>query len=374
MAGIYLHIPFCKKKCHYCDFHFSTNLTRVQDMVDAICQEAVLRKTELDNQLVETIYFGGGTPSILSEKQLNQIFSCLKERYQISKQAEISFEANPDNLTTDYLQVLRSVGVNRLSVGIQSFDDDVLTSMNRSHDANQSLNCVQTAIDIGFNSISIDLIYGTPGKDLVYWQNQVKAALNLGVNHISAYCLTIEENTVYSKMERLGELKIPDDEDSLAQFQYLVDELRVNGFEQYEISNFARPEGISKHNSAYWLGKNYLGLGPSAHSYNGKQRSWNIRNNPQYLKSLEAKILPSEMEVLSPEDQFNDYILTRLRTKWGLEKSHLKKLLLLITHPQFDEQVLSHEMSGNIEILNEDIYLTNKGKFIADRIASDFFV
>lgn len=374
MAGIYLHIPFCKKKCHYCDFHFSTNLNRVQDMVNAICLEAKLRKDTLNGETIQTIYFGGGTPSILSQIQLKQIIKTLNECFQIEENAEISFEANPDNLTRDYLETLKESGINRLSIGIQSFDETVLTELNRSHNANQSLTCVELATELGFKSISIDLIYGIPNRDLSYWKNQVKKALKLKANHISAYCLTIEENTVFSKMEKTGKLETVSDENALSQFQLLVAELKVAGYEQYEISNFAKDGGISRHNSSYWLGKKYLGLGPSAHSYDGQTRSWNIRNNHQYIKSIESKKVPLEFEELTDQDRFNDYVLTRLRTKWGLEKTELQDLLSKIEHPQFDTIVKSNCSKGNIEILDGNIFLTNKGKFIADKIASDLFV
>lgn len=343
-------------------------------MVDALCREASLRKNELQSDIIETIYFGGGTPSVLSENQLNQLLNCLKDNFQIIESPEVTFEANPENLTKAYLSSLKSAGINRLSIGLQSFDDEVLTTMNRAHNAKDSLNCVQLAVEMGFKSISIDLIYGIPNRDLAYWKTQVECALKLGANHISAYCLTIEENTVFAHLENKGDLKVPEDDESLQQFQYLVNELATHAFEQYEISNFALPGGISKHNSAYWLGKKYVGLGPSAHSFNGSERSWNIRNNPQYIKKINAHELPSEKEALSSEDRFNDYVLTRLRTKWGLEMSVLENMMKSLEHPTFEQELNTHVSNNNLKRNEGHIFLTDKGKFIADRIASDLFV
>lgn len=343
-------------------------------MVDAICSEAKLRSNYLQKELVETIYFGGGTPSILSEIQIAQILNALKDQFSISQDAEITFEANPENLSSEYLSVLKNAGVNRLSVGLQSFDESVLVEMNRAHTSEESLNCIKLAIDQNFKDISIDLIYGLPHKDINYWREQVKIAVGLGANHISAYCLTIESNTVFSKMQKSGELELPSDEESLEQFQHLVKALKENGFEQYEISNFAKEGGVSKHNSAYWLGKKYIGLGPSAHSYDGISRSWNVRNNPIYIRQIKRGLLPSEKEVLSNEDRFNEYILTRLRTKWGLRKRALLELSKNIVHPTFNSTVKEQLNSGNLLEDAEKFYLSESGKFIADRIASDLFV
>lgn len=343
-------------------------------MVDAICSEAKLRSNYLHEELVETIYFGGGTPSILSETQIDQILSALNDQFIISEDAEITFEANPENLSLEYLSVLKNAGVNRLSVGLQSFDEGVLIEMNRAHTSEESLNCIKLAIDQNFKDISIDLIYGLPYKDINYWREQVKIAVGLGANHISAYCLTIESNTVFSKMQNSGELELPSDEESLEQFHHLVKALKDSGFEQYEISNFAKEGGISKHNSAYWLGKNYIGLGPSAHSYDGGSRSWNVRNNPNYIKQINLGSLPSEKELLSNEDRFNDYILTRLRTKWGLSKKDIQELSKNISYPAFNSIVKEHVNLGNLLEDAANIYLTESGKFVADGIASDLFV
>lgn len=373
MAGIYVHIPFCKVKCHYCDFHFSTNLSLREKMVDAICAELVLRKDYLSSE-VNTIYFGGGTPSILEASLLNKILDCINGNFEVKKQVELTFECNPDDLTPTKLEELKAIGVNRLSIGVQSFNQDVLEEMNRAHNSQEAEACIQLAQEAGISNITADLIYGIPGKDLDYWKAQVEKMIELGVPHISAYCLTIEPNTVFGNRHTKGELHPLTDEDQIAQFQYLMDRLKEAGYEHYEISNFAKEGFISRHNSAYWLGEEYLGVGPSAHSYNGKERSWNIRNNHQYVKKLKEGSEVNEFEVLTPEDMFHDYVLTRLRTKWGLAQEDLDRLGRELNLQQFQIELNKHQALGNIEKRNGVITLTDQGKYIADQIASDLFV
>ena len=374
MAGIYLHIPFCKQKCHYCDFHFSTNLENQDRMVNAISQELILRRDSLSSETIETIYFGGGTPSLLNEDQLQLLLKTVFDTFEVGENPEITLEANPDDLSIENLQAFKKAGINRLSIGIQSFDDEVLQFMNRAHNSSEALNSIKIAHELGFDNITADLIYGLPNKDLIYWKEQVQQMIDLGVNHISAYCLTIERNTVFNHLEAKGELNLPEDEESHSQFEYLIETLRDAGFEQYEISNFAKEGFISKHNSAYWQGKYYLGVGPSAHSFDGETRSWNIRNNNTYLAEIEKGQSTFETEELTVKDKFNDFILTRLRTKWGLDKKMLNELLGNVHHPEFN-QVLQRRIAQDSIKETEDAYvLTSKGKFIADGIAADLFV
>ncbi|MFT4601566.1 MAG: oxygen-independent coproporphyrinogen-3 oxidase [Arenicella sp.] len=374
MAGIYLHIPFCKQKCHYCDFHFSTNLANQDRMVKAISKELILRKDSFSSKTIETIYFGGGTPSLLSLEQLQLLLKTVFDNFEVSGNPEITLEANPDDLAIENLRAFKEAGVNRLSIGVQSFDNDVLQFMNRAHNSSEALSSIKIARELGFDNITADLIYGLPNKDLDYWKEQVQQMIDMGVNHISAYCLTIEGNTVFNHLETKGELKLPEDEESLGQFEYLVDKLSEAGFEQYEISNFAKDGFISRHNSAYWRGKHYLGAGPSAHSFDGASRSWNIRNNNTYLAEIEKGFRPFETEQLSDNDKFNDFILTRLRTKWGLDKMELSELLNNVVHPEFNKVLESIIRQDSIKETEDAYVLTSKGKFIADGIAADLFV
>lgn len=373
MAGIYIHIPFCKKKCNYCDFHFSTNQKYLSKMTDAICLELEGRQGYLNGEEIKTIYFGGGTPSILPLKDLKLIVDSVYKYYAIDENVEFTFECNPDDLTDQKLTELKQVGVNRLSIGIQSFDDIQLTFMNRAHNANEANNCVKLAQIHGFNNITIDLIYGLPNTDTDYWTSQINKALSLNIDHISAYCLTIEDKTVFGSWQKKGKLNPLSDEKSLSQFKLLQNKLNEVGFEHYEISNFAKNGRISKHNSAYWLGESYIAIGPSAHSYDGQSRQWNIANNIEYIKAIQNSTPYFEKEILSSQDKFNEYILTRLRTKWGVSLSELFK-----TYPTQQKQVQikidKFINNGDLELTKGSIFLTKQGKFIADYISSELFV
>lgn len=374
MAGIYLHIPYCKQKCHYCDFHFSTNLVGKNKMVQAICAELDLRKDYLSGEVVNTIYFGGGTPSLMSQIEFQDIIDTIKSKYTLGADPEVTVECNPDDLSLQKLIELKNIGVNRLSIGIQSFDEAILKKMNRAHNELEARTCVEMAKSVGFENITIDLIYGLPNTNSTYWNTQVIEVLNLGVQHVSAYCLTIEHKTVFGQLHRNGDLQLPEDEESAKQFDYLVQTLAANGFEQYEISNFAKDGYISKHNSAYWLNQKYLGVGPSAHSFNRIERGWNISNNAKYVKEIEAGQLPYEIEVLTPKDKFNDYILTRLRTKWGIELEVIDEMLYEMPSNQFKAELSKHLALSNLTDKAGTIVLSNQGKFIADKIAADLFV
>ncbi|MBT5403417.1 MAG: radical SAM family heme chaperone HemW, partial [Crocinitomicaceae bacterium] len=323
MSGVYLHIPFCKKACHYCDFHFSTSVQTKDTMIKSMVKEIDLRYNFTDSP-IETIYFGGGTPSILSSYDINTLLNKILETFHVVNEPEITFEANPDDLTLEKLKELKKAGINRLSIGIQSFHDDDLLLMNRAHSSQQASKCIKLAQQEGFNNISIDLIYGLPGLSSDNWLANIQNAIDLNVQHISAYCLTIEKKTVFYNWHESNKIILPDDQQTLDQFVALTDLLVSNGFEHYEISNFGKRGYYSKHNSNYWLQEKYLGIGPSAHSFNGQSRMWNVRNNNQYIKAIAEEKSFHEQETLTPRDQFNEYILTRLRTKWGINKAELK--------------------------------------------------
>ncbi|MBK8364267.1 MAG: radical SAM family heme chaperone HemW [Bacteroidetes bacterium] len=374
MSGIYLHIPFCKKACHYCDFHFSTSRDLMNDMVQSIVREITLRKNYLAGERVETIYFGGGTPSLLNRDQLQLLLNTINENFEVDADAEITLESNPDDLTIELLQMLKSSGVNRLSIGIQSFREKDLLLMNRAHNAVQALQCVSDAKAAGFENITIDLMYGLPELSSEDWSENMKIAFGLGVDHLSCYSLTVEPRTALASMIKQNKVKDIDDGAAALHFEMLMKAAAENDFEHYEISNFARNGKYSRHNTSYWKREKYLGVGPSAHSYNGDSRQWNVSNNPVYIRSLAENKIPAESEELSLKDKFNEYILTSMRTRWGVNLDfvkeefgdHLSSELLIRLESQISAGlVLNH---GNVFTLSE------KGKYFADRVSSDLFI
>ncbi len=373
MAGIYLHIPFCKQKCHYCDFHFSTSLGGKDDLLHALLLEIEFQKTYLSGEKINTIYFGGGTPSLLSEKELMQIFDKLHQHFSIDENAEITLEANPDDLTAQKIKELKQTPINRFSIGIQSFQDADLKFMNRAHNSEEALSSIKRVQDTGWENITIDLIYGTPTLSDSDWTNNMQTAIDLSVPHISAYALTVEENTALHHFIKSKKCAPVEDKQSARQFQQLMKHLPKAGFIQYEISNFGKEGYFSKHNSNYWKGEKYLGLGPSAHSFNEASRQWNIANNSRYIQSLQKGELLMEVEKLTEAQQYNDYILTSSRTIWGVNinftKSHFSSILndyLLVLLDKWMK-------SGHIYQNNEIFTLSEKGKLMADAIASDLF-
>jgi len=373
MAGIYIHIPYCKVKCHYCDFHFSTKTDSVPEMIQAICAEIELRKSYLSGKSIETIYFGGGTPGFIPSKYLKEILNKIQRSYSVNVDAEITVECNPDDMTDDRINEFASMGVNRFSLGVQSFDNDVLKFMNRAHNASQVYLAIDLARKHGFENITIDLIYGIPDKDFNYWKQQLTEFFKLDLPHLSSYSLTIEPKTYFGNQLKKGSLISKQDDLILEEFQYLIDSARQNGFEQYEISNFAKPGFISRHNSAYWLGREYLGIGPSAHSYNGKERGWNVSNNALYIRSLKDKMPFHTTETLSIENKCNDYLLTRLRTKWGINLDELN----FINEKQLHQLRLKTENYCREGLLHKSgsvLVLSDAGKYQADGIASDLFI
>jgi oxygen-independent coproporphyrinogen III oxidase len=324
MAGIYLHIPFCKQACHYCNFHFSTSLRQKDAMLAAMLKEISLSQKYLTNETIETIYFGGGTPSILEASDIQRIIDEVAQFYTIENNAEITIEANPDDLTTEKINAFRQTAVNRFSIGIQSFFDADLHYMNRAHDASEALTCVKKTQDAGFQNLTIDLIYGTPTMSNEQWEENIQIALSLNVPHLSCYCLTVEPKTALDKLVKKGKALTVDDEQAIWQFETLIREMENAGFDHYEISNFGKPNFYARHNSNYWLGAKYLGLGPSAHSFDGENRRHNIANNALYIKSLDENKIPFEEEILSQEQRYNEYVMISLRTIWGTDIEKIK--------------------------------------------------
>ncbi len=374
MAGIYIHIPFCKQACYYCDFHFSTNQTLRAEMVMAIAREIGIQKDYLGHEPVNTIYFGGGTPSVLSPDEIHRLLQAIYELHSVAQDAEITLETNPDDLTEEYLQQIRQAGVNRLSIGIQTFHDDLLRYMNRAHDRTTALKTFEAARQAGFANISLDLIYSIPGQDDNRWKADIEQALLLEPQHISCYSLTIEPQTVFGKWASSGKIKLIPDDLAAHQFEILMDRLQQAGYEHYEISNFSLPGFYSRHNSSYWRQENYLGVGPSAHSFNQVSRQFNVRNNHHYLKGIAQGNIPAEKEVLTIENKINEFILTTLRTQWGTDLKVLKHKYgydLAEENSVYLQELMQQKL---IVIDNDVITLTRSGKLLADKIASDLFI
>jgi oxygen-independent coproporphyrinogen-3 oxidase len=375
VAGIYIHIPFCLQACHYCDFHFSTSLKNKLELLLAIEKELIVRKNYLSKgELINSIYFGGGTPSILSREELSRIFDTIYSNYNISESAEITLEANPEDLNSEKLRALKNTPVNRFSIGVQSFFEDDLKFMNRAHSVQKAVASVKGAQDAGFENISIDLIYGTPTLSDEKWKQNLQTAFDLKVKHISSYCLTIEEKTALHKFVQIGKVKNVDEEKSATQFEILLEAMQKNNFVQYEISNFCSNNFYSQHNSNYWLKKKYLGVGPSAHSYNEVSRQWNIKNNALYIKGVDENKLNFEIETLTPSQNYNEYIMTGLRTMWGISLSHIENVFGKDVLIHCKNEASKYSNSGYIDEKNNCIFLTSKGKLLADKIAADLFL
>jgi len=370
LAGIYLHIPFCKQACHYCNFHFSTSLRQKDGMVAAILKELELQRAYLQNEKVETIYFGGGTPSLLNQKDFDQIFQKINQIYDVAASAEITLEANPDDLTVEKLKELSDSPVNRLSIGIQSFSEEDLKFMNRAHNSREAFDCIENAKKAGFENLTIDLIYGTPTMSDEQWEENMNQTFAFEIPHVSCYCLTVEPNTALDHFVKNKKAPAVDEDRAATQFDRLIERMKAEDYDHYEISNFGKKGWYSKHNSAYWLGAKYLGIGPSAHSFDGESRQWNVANNSKYIRSLDEGNLLFEKEELSPEIRYNEYVMTALRTIWGvdLEKIETRFQAHFLKEIQpFLKNETAHRV-GNI------FTLTEKGKFLADGIAAQVFV
>jgi oxygen-independent coproporphyrinogen-3 oxidase len=378
MSGIYIHIPFCKQACHYCDFHFSTSLKKKDEMVLALAKEIELRSKSI-TESIETIYFGGGTPSILEISDLKFLIEALYSNYQVVENPEITLEANPDDLfpslsfRRNLFEELKVIGVNRLSIGIQSFFEDDLKLMNRAHNAEEAKKCLEIATQ-HFDNISIDLIYGIPNMSNEKWLKNIEIALSFNVPHISSYALTVEPKTALHTFIQKGIIPQPDDEVAAAHFQILVDKLSEKEFIHYELSNFGKENYFSKNNSSYWLGKKYIGIGPSAHSYDGQNRGWNVSNNALYIKSIQENKLPIEIETLTKTDRYNEYVMTGLRTIWGVSLERIEQEFGK-TYLDYLNQQAAKFIEDHLLFVDDNILRTTKnGKFLCDGIASDLFL
>ncbi|MBX2924438.1 MAG: radical SAM family heme chaperone HemW [Chitinophagaceae bacterium] len=373
MAGIYIHIPFCRQACSYCNFHFSTSVRLKNDLIGALLKEIELTLPFESNEIIETVYLGGGTPSLLEAIELDSLFSVLQSKYTIAPGAEITLESNPDDISPSQLHTWKRTGINRLSIGIQSFFEEDLIWMNRAHTAKQALDCIPMAQDAGFNNISIDLIYGTPTLPDERWQWNVEKVIDLGVPHISCYALTVEPKTALQQFIHKHKMQDIDQEQQARQFLQLINWLNNAGYEHYEISNFSLAGKRSRHNTSYWKGKPYYGFGPSAHSFNGTNtRSWNIANNALYIKSVNEGLVPAEKEILTATQQLNEYIMTSLRTMEGINISTIEKKYGQIK----SEQLLKTAgpfLNDRIVIEDNHLKLTNQGKLFADGLAATLF-
>ena len=377
MAGIYIHIPFCKQACNYCNFHFSTSLQLKDELIAAMIKEIHLVTEKANHssekELCETIYFGGGTPSLLSIKELNNILASLFSKFEIAKDAEITLEANPDDITAEKLQLWKKAGINRLSVGVQSFLDQELVWMNRAHSSADSLRCIDEIKNAGFSDYSIDLIYGSPLLNNQDWLNTIETVINKNIPHISCYALTVEPKTALHKMIAQNKKESVDAEKQAEQFVLLMNQMEQAGYEHYEISNFSKPGRRSKHNSSYWQGKKYYGFGPAAHSYDGIKRKWNVSNNALYIQSLKKNSIPSEEETLTSTQSINEYIMTSLRTIEGLDLEKINSLFGTNHVNQLLNASKKYIQSEKIIQQNNRLILTKQGKLFADGIAADLF-
>jgi oxygen-independent coproporphyrinogen III oxidase len=374
MAGIYIHIPFCKKLCSYCDFYHIITQSENTYFIDALLSEASIRKEYLGNEIISTIYIGGGTPSILLKEEIKTILSNIRKLYKVDENCEITIELNPDDIDKDYLQGLKDSAINRISLGIQSWRDSDLKLMNRRHNAAQAAAALEQTLKAGFENVTIDLIYGIPGMTTADWSSNLDISFSYDIKHLSAYHLTFEPGTVFGKMKEKGMLSEIDDDESNAQFHLLIDKALSAGFVHYEISNFGKPGYFSIHNSNYWKQINYLGLGPSAHSFNGYSRQWNIRDVKKYVKAVNSGALLFEREELDKKTRFNEYIMTSLRTMWGIDLDYVERT--------FDKEGYDYVVNlsgklidyGLMKQENKTLVLTNQGKMISDNIISELML
>lgn len=373
MAGIYVHIPFCKQLCHYCGFHKSISQKGKGQMVECLVKELKMRKDYLNGEAIDTIYFGGGTPSIYNPDQIEYLIDSIYKLYQVNSGAEITLEANPDDLTDQYLQSLARGEVNRLSIGVQSFFDDDLKFMNRRHSAEQAICSIKRAQDAGFSNISVDQIYGVPGLSMEKWRRNLEIVFDLQIQHISSYCLMYDPNTVFTHRMNKGQIEEMDEDKSLEQYKLLIQEAKRNGFVHYEISNFSVKGFHSRHNLSYWQQKKYLGVGPSAHSYNLVERQWNIAHNNKYMNAIEKDTVPLEVETLTENDKFNDYVLTSLRTMWGLDLNYVRNVFGDRLYAFCCREAEKYKKSDHVKVENRHAILTEKGVFVSNDIMSDFF-
>jgi|OpeIllAssembly_1097287.scaffolds.fasta_scaffold57720_2 oxygen-independent coproporphyrinogen-3 oxidase len=374
MAGIYIHIPFCKKLCHYCDFYHIVSDGEHNDFIKALLKEAEIRKNYPGKELISTIYFGGGTPSVFSVNELNLMLDHLRKCFTIEKESEITVELNPDDIFPDYLKGLKDIGINRISIGIQSWRDEDLKLLNRRHTSLQALKALEDTIKTGFENVTMDLIYGIPGMRTDNWSLNIDRSLSFGINHLSAYHLTIEPGTPFGKMKEKGILTEVDEEESIAQFNLLIEKTESAGFVNYEISNFGKPGHFSIHNTNYWKQVPYLGLGPSAHSFNGYSRQWNVRDLKKYIKSVKKGKPLFETEELNLKTRFNEYIMTSLRTMWGIDLEYIENVFEKEGYDYIINLAGKFIDYGLMQQKEKTLVLTNQGKMISDNIISEFMM
>ena len=371
MAGIYIHIPFCKRRCIYCDFFSTTQSDQKSTYVRTLCEELRIRKDYLQEEDIETIYLGGGTPSQLSQKELELIFTTIYNIYKVKENAEITLEANPDDLTPEYVTMLRQLPINRISMGIQTFQENTLKLLHRRHTAQQAVEAFYRCREAGFQNISIDLMYGLPGETLETWIHDLKQAIDLHPEHISAYHLIYEEGTVLWKLREECQVKEADEDLSVSLFSTLIDMLTQAGYQHYEISNFCLPGLHSQHNSSYWTGKKYLGCGPSAHSYNGFSRQWNVASLDKYMTGISSGQPDFELEELDLYTRYNDFVITSIRTCWGMPLSRLQTEYGEELYHYCLRMAKPHLEQGVLQLQDEVLKLTSKGIFVSDGIMSD---
>lgn len=374
MPGLYLHIPFCKQACHYCNFHFSTTLRQKGAMVEALLKELEMQQAYLQGEEIQSIYFGGGTPSLLNAGELEQIFSKIHQIHRVAPDAEITLEANPDDLSREKLRDLKNyTPINRLSIGIQSFADADLRWMNRAHTSGHARTCLDDAIAKGFHDLTIDLIYGSPTTPDEQWAENLRLAFEYEIPHLSCYCLTVEDGTALGTFVRRGQQPAVDEDRAARQFEMLMESTEKQGYQHYEISNFALPGRYARHNTNYWRAESYLGIGPSAHSFDGISRQWNVANNAQYINQVSEGKVPFEREVLTPDQRYNEYVMTSLRTMWGVD---LEKIRAWGTkfEQHFKTQAQLFLETGVLEQTDQTFRLSRVGKLLADRVAMELFV
>lgn len=371
MAGIYIHVPFCKTRCIYCDFFTRTDQKLKNPYVNSLCKEVLIRADYLSGEIIDTIYFGGGTPSLLHRDDLESILKSIRSSFIVSPGAEVTLEANPDDLSEQYLSNLVALGFNRLSIGIQSFDNDLLKSLNRRHSSERAVQAVRMAQMQGIKNISIDLMYGLPQQEMGKWKKTLDTALALDIQHISSYHLIYEEGTKLNRLLKKGEVRAVEEEVSVDMFSYMIDTLRGADFIHYEISNFAKDGYFSRHNSSYWLDVKYLGLGPAAHSYNQVNRSWNISSIPLYVEGVKSEFPNIETEILDEKTRYNDFVLTGMRTMWGIDRSNLEEKFGEYMLNYFIRNIEKHMIAKTVEYSHGSYKITKNGVFISDSIMSD---
>ena len=373
MAGIYIHIPFCKSKCAYCNFFSLASESKISDYVEALKKEIVIRKSYLGDEMIKTIYFGGGTPSLLSVKNIEEIISLIDKNYEIISSPEITLEINPDTIDREKMSLLKQLGINRMSVGIQSFHDDDLMYLGRRHDSRHAMQVLDDLKQVDFEKITLDLIYGMPTLTDEKWNKNLDIFFSTGISHLSAYALTIEPKTILGQRIEKGDLQDVGEEETVRHYDILIEGTKEKGFEHYEISNFAKPGYYSQHNSIYWKDEMYLGLGPSAHSYDGRSRQWNVSNLSKYIQ-LVGNEGCFEKEILSLEDKFNEYVMTSLRTSWGCNIEKIERDYGISYKNHFLKNIERH-LDSDIMIKNDNTFvLTDKGMLFADGIAADLFL